>query len=108
MDFSVIAKAGLNNGEAAKVLGVSTVMMWKYVSGKAEPRPVLFKGVDLRERAEVMLKVLAALVAKGSLPKPELTWSPKMDPELRVRRANVIAKLTKLIDERVAKTTTNE
>lgn len=108
MDFKVVVEAGLTNQEAADILGVSKVMMWRYTTGQAEPRRVPYKGVDIKTKAEVMLYALNKLVEKGSLPKPELKWAPRMHHELKARRDGMVQKIKKLVDERVAKALANE
>ena len=108
LDFNCVKKAGLTCQEAADIMGVSKVMMWKYVAGKATPRNVLFMGVDIRARATVFTAVLTKLLEKGSLPKVDLAWAPRMHPEKKERRAAVVAKLKQLVDQRVAMASANE
>ena len=108
MDFSIVTQAGLTNQEAANIVGVSKVMMWRYTTGQAAPRAVKFKGVDLQGRMKTFLYVLTKLVEKGALPKRDLAWAPKMHPELRAKRDAVVLKIKKLVEERVANQPANE
>lgn len=98
MDFSLIRKAGITDQEVAKMLGVSQVTVWKYRTGNAAP-----KRGDLGRRTEVLLYVLERLLEKGALPKPELDFHPRMDPELKERRAAVVAKIGALVSDRIAR-----
>ena len=108
MDFSVFIQAGLINNEVARMLGVSTVMSWKYLNGKATIKKAVNRRVNQKARAETAINVVSKLLEKGSLPKSDLTWKARMDPELRTRRDAMINKLIKLVDERVANTPANE
>jgi len=108
MDFSIVAKAGLTTSDVSQILGVSQVMAWKYVTGRATPRKELFKGRDLRARAAVMIYVLEKLVEKGSLPKPELHWSPRLTEELVLKRKTITKRIAALVDERVAVSAANK
>ena len=101
MDFSLITKAGLTRQEAADIIGVSHVIMWKWTKGTATPREV-FMGIPLRRRAEVFLAILSKLIEKGALPKTNLTFSKRMDEEMKEKRRAVVTKLRQLLDERVA------
>ena len=105
MDFSIAKAAGLSDEEVGEILGVSRVMAWKYRKGLAEPRA--YGGVDLRDRATTLVKILDALVAKGQLPKPELTLTRNPDPEIVARRAAVVAKIRGLVDQHVVSARAN-
>lgn len=106
MDFTLITKAGLTRQEAADIVGVSHVILWKWTKGQAEPREV-FMGVPLRRRVEVFLAILDKLIEKGALPKANLTFSKRMDQEMKDKRKAVVTKLRQLLDERVASTLAN-
>ena len=62
MDFSIAKAAGLSDEEVGEIIGVSRVMAWKYRKGLAEPRA--YGGVDLRDRAATLVKILDALGVK--------------------------------------------
>ena len=105
MDFSIAKAAGLSDEEVGAIVGVSRVMAWKYRKGIAEPRT--YGGVDLRDRATTLIKILDALVAKRQLPKPELTLTRSPDPEIVTRRAALVAKLRGLVDQHVVSARAN-
>ena len=107
MDFSVIKKAGITCAESAKMVGVSNVIMWKYINGKAKPREE-YNGLPIRHRIDVLLRILGKLVENGSLPKIELRHAPRMDPEKKARRERLVAKIQSLLEERVAAAPTNK
>ena len=101
MDFSVVTTAGLSDVELGEIVGVSRVMAWKYRTGRAEPRDGKYNGVDLLDRCSVTVKILHALVAKGQLPKPELTLTRSTDPETVAKRAAMISKLRTMVDQHI-------
>lgn len=101
MDFSILAKAGITDQEAAKIIGVSHVSVWKYRTGRALP-------TRNNIRVQTLLYVLTRLVEKGSLPKVDLAFSKRMEPEIKARRETVWNKVEQLVNERVAKASTNE
>lgn len=101
MDFSIIDKAGLTKAEAASIIGVSDVMLWKYMKQGNQPRET-YKGVPIRLRCSVTLAVLSKLVELGKLPKKDAPFSKNMDPEQKARREAVCAKLKQLVDDKVA------
>ena len=105
MDFSIAKAAGLSDEEVGEIIGVSRVMAWKYRKGLAEPRA--YGGVDLRDRATTLVKILDALVAKGQLPKPELALTRNPDPEIVARRAAVVAKIRGLVDQHIVSARAN-
>ena len=105
MDFSIAKAAGLSDEEVGEIIGVSRVMAWKYRKGLAEPRA--YGGVDLRDRAATLVKILDALVAKGQLPQPALTLPRNPDPEIVARRAAVVAKIRGLVDQHVVSARAN-
>ena len=105
MDLAIVKVAGLSDEEVGEIIGVSRVMAWKYRKGRAEPRA--YGGVDLRDRATTLVKILDALVAKGQLPKPELALTRNPDPEIVARRAAVVAKIRGLVDQHVVSARAN-
>jgi predicted transcriptional regulator len=107
MNFDIVVKAGLTNSEFATIVGVSNVMVWKWVSGKAEPRDV-YKGKPLRKRVEILLATLTKLVDKGQLPKNDTKINRFSDDATRARRASMIAKITQFLDAQVASAPANE
>ena len=108
LEFDIITKAGLTVPEAALIADVSSVIMWKYVHGKAEPRNGKFKGKDLRRNVQVTLTVLTKLVDKGALPKLDLEFSPRLHPENKAKRASMVQKIKALVAERVEISPANE
>lgn len=107
-EYDIITRAGLTVPEAAAIADVSPVIMWKYVKGTAEPRNGTYKGKDLRRNIHVTLTVLNKLVEKGSLPKVDLEFSPRLHPEKKAKRAAIVQKIKALVAERVELSTANE
>ena len=107
MDFRIIKKAGITTAEAASIVGVSAVMMWKYMAGESEPRE-LFKGVPIRLRTRVLLAVLTKLVDNKSLPKKAIAFHKRMTEEHKQKRLVLVEKLKKLVDDRVVAALANE
>ena len=101
MDFTLITQAGLTRQEAADIMEVSHVILWKWQKGDATPRE-MFNGRPLRSRVETFLMILGKLLEKGALPKTNLTFAKKMEPEMKAKRQAVVSKLKQLLDERVA------
>lgn len=106
MDFSIITKAGLTRAEAASIVGVSEVMVWKWVHGEAEPRNT-YRGLPLRRRTEIFLNTLERLVAKGQLPKNDLRIHRYADEKVRQRRAKMLTQIKGFVDSQVASTPAN-
>ena len=107
MEYDLIYRAGLTRQEAANIIGVSHVILWKWETQGVLPRPQ-FKGVPLRHRVETFLRILDKLIERGSLPLPNLTFSKRMDDEMKARRAALVAKLKSLLDSKVAALPANE
>lgn len=106
MDISVIKTAELTLDEAAEIVGVSAVMMWKYSKG-ATPRKNT-KGPDIGARLAMLLYVLERLIEKGALPKPDLRVTTRTHPEIKARRVAVVERLKQLVDTRLAAVSANE
>jgi len=106
--YDIITKAGLTIPEAATITGVSSVIMWRYVNGSAEPRAGKFKGRDLRLSVYTMLLVLTKLVDKGSLPKLDLEFSRVLHPEKKAKRKALVNKIQAIVADRVALSLANE
>ena len=107
MQYDLIYRAGLTRQEAADLIGVSHVILWKWEKRGALPRPV-YQGVPLRHRVEVFLRILDKLIERGSLPLPNLSFSKRMDDETKARRAALVSKLKSLLDSKVAAAPANE
>lgn len=101
MDWTIVTKAGLTKADAARLLNVSDVMVWKYFKGS---KPV---GDKLR-RAEMLLLILSKLIDKGALPKVDLAFSKRMDAEVKARRNKMIARIGELLEERLETAPANE
>ena len=107
-EYDIITKAGLTIPEAATITGVSSVIMWRYVNGSAEPRAGKYKGKDLRLSVATMLLVLTKLVEKGALPKLDLEFARKLHPEKKAKRTALVNKIRAIVAERVALSLANE
>lgn len=98
-----LKQAGITQREAAQIVGVSEVMVWKYLTGRATP-----KQGHLCRRWGTLISVLDALVKKEMLPKHGLAPSPRMTAEARKRRNAMIEKLSLLVERRLNAHSTNE
>lgn len=101
MDWTIITKAGLSKTDAAQLLGVSHVMVWKYGRGA---KPV----GETKKRAEILLFILERLVEKGVLPKVDIPPTRRMAPEVKERRDRLIKKLNDLLEQRLELASANE
>lgn len=100
MDFNLIRAAGLTLPEAAEIIGVSHVSVWKYINGEAVPRTFV-RGTPVKQRCEVLLHLLSVFIGKGNLPKPGLAFVGRVPAELVPKRKALVDRLKKLVDERV-------
>jgi predicted transcriptional regulator len=62
LDFGVIERAGITQGEVAALLGVSRVTVNKYCMGHAQPHSLISK------RVGKFLALLESRLAEGKLP----------------------------------------
>lgn len=106
MDYKVIEEAGLAKSEAARIVGVSDVMMWRYVKEGHEPRES-YAGRPLRKRMQVFLAELHKLVATGKLPKRDIPFAKRMHPDIAERREELVSKLKAIVDSKVVESATN-
>ncbi|MGB4467528.1 MAG: hypothetical protein WBI41_05695 [Azovibrio sp.] len=106
MDYKVIEEAGLAKSEAAHIVGVSDVMMWRYVKDGHEPRE-FYAGRPLRRRMQVFLAVLRKLVAAGKLPAKDIPFAKRMHPDIAERRGALVSKLKSIVDSKVVESATN-
>ena len=106
MDYGIIEEAGLAKSEAARIVGVSDVMMWRYVKDGNEPREA-YGGRPLRKRMQIFLAVLGKLVEKGKLPARDIPFAKRMHPDTAARRAALVAKLKSIVDSKVVESATN-
>lgn len=102
MDYSVIERAGLSPTEVARIVGISRVMMWRYITKGIAPR-----AAKVKNRMAVTLFVLGKLVDKGALPKPELAYTTRPSDELRARRSKLLERINVLVTERVEQAPAN-
>jgi transcriptional regulator with XRE-family HTH domain len=81
MDFRLLIKAGISQGEFAKLVGSSRVMVNYWIHGKAEPHPVV------RDRVEGLLQQIAQAIDADALPL-----------SLSVARRDRVAQLRKVLN----------
>ena len=106
MDYSIIKVAGLTSAEAAKIVGVSKVMMWRYIKDSVDPREK-YCGRPLRKRTAVFLAVLRKLVEVGKLPAKNIHYAKRMHPEIEAKRTALIDQLKRIVDNKVVESVTN-
>lgn len=88
MDFEIVARAGLAQGEFAKILGVSRLTAHNYINGLTKPHRMVEK------RIAKVLDLLTKLVVAKKLPSSV----PMSDRASRVR---MIEKLDEFIKSKV-------
>jgi len=93
MDFTPITKAGLSYVEAAEILGVSKVMVFKYLKKGVTPRR------ECEKRVRVALKVLERLVEQNKLPRPDLIKCSTAH-SIRDARAQMVATIRVFVEKR--------
>jgi HAMP domain-containing protein len=81
MDFRLLIKAGISQGEFGKLVSASRVMVNYWIHGKSEPLPVV------RDRIEVLLERIAQAVDADVLPLP-----------ITVARRDRVEQLRKILD----------
>jgi DNA-binding XRE family transcriptional regulator len=65
MDFSIVAKAGLNQSDFSKVIGVSRVSVSKWITGKAKPHHLHSR------RISQLVTAIQMATEAGDLPLPK-------------------------------------
>jgi len=96
MDYSIIERAGLAQGEVAELIGVSRVSLNHYINKAGhKPQPAIIK------RMEGVFSILERLVALEKLPKA-------IKPKDRAGRALLMAQLHKVIQKHLDPAPANE
>ena len=82
MDFSIIDRGGVTQGQFAKLVGVSRITVNTWVKGHFQPRPVV------RHRVSTALRLIAKAIEAGSLPAVTMRRTEATDLVLnRIRTA---------------------
>lgn len=95
--LDLIKRAGLTRKEAATIVGVSTVALWKHENGGGARPNILLRLTALRT-------MLERLIEAGKLPKHNIAFAPRISLETRAKRAMLVAKLRAALDEKVRTT----
>lgn len=86
-DMTLAAKAGLLAADLASIVGISAVTAGKWFRGSSRPVPHMLHYA----RAAHLHAVLAAALAKGTLPRADMD------------RKDVVKKISKAVDTRAAR-----
>lgn len=82
MDFSIIDRGGVTQGQFAKLVGVSRITVNTWVKGHFQPRPTI------RHRVAQALKLIAKAIESGKLPAVAVRRTEATDRVLdRIRAA---------------------